>query len=449
MKEYDGFALTALTWDEARESAKKVNPEFVAMIDELKPDDSCKLYHVKYPYGAQFLQSGEFFLPADNGELVPFVDERIPADVKADLSYNLNTNPVSMVLHNSIEMYMTLEDRIIPFSISGPGSIFGLWRVLDRPDHDRLSHASVFMWDMTAGARSIFMLPKISEALAHNKLKQAMRISIDKPRDLLDHWKVFKEIATQPDFPEPWHVEMLFFSKQWFERMFEAGWIKLHQYFLDKTWRGTEFWRNQFVWNLTFTRIQSMRKIKASSYIADIVKHALAVGTGAVPGFQPALDSSLAPINGLQQAYLDHYELKHYAPIIMVPHLFSAERSGPVYYSLQFPTALELSPKTSGRSSAISDLYDVRSLVNKYLAQIQHESLNIEATPLFELSRAIEFDYYHSNVELYEGMKTSEQLINDDPAFAQIMEKFPGREFPKNSAFVKGVISVHRKGSAG
>ncbi len=445
MKEYDGFALTALNWAEARDQAKKVNPEFAALVDELEPDDSCKLYHVKYPYGAQFLQSGEFFLPGDKGQLVPFVDIDIPTDVKDDLSYKLNTNPVSMVLHNSIEMYMTLEDRIIPFSISGPGSIFGLWRVLDQPGEGKLSHTSVFMWDMTAGARSIFMLPKISEALAHNKLKQAMHISIDKPRDLLDHWRVFKEIAAQPDFAEPWYVEMFFFSKQWFERMLEPKWIKLYQYLLDKTWRSTEFWRNQFVWNLTFTRIQSMRKIKASAYIADIIKHIFAIGTGAVPGFQPALDNSLAPVSGLQQAYLDHYELKNYAPIMMVPHLFTAcETSGAVYYSLQFPTALELSPKTSGRSSAISDLYDVRSLINKYLTHMKHESLNIEATPLYELSRAIHFDYYHSNVELYEGMKASEQLIEDDPIFAEVMKKFPGREFPKNSAFVKGVIGIHR-----
>src|SRR3990167_11373570 len=118
-----------------------------------------------------------------------------------------------MVLHNALEMFITLEDRVIPFSINKPGNIFGLWRVLDRPNEEKLSHTSVFIWNMTAGARSMFMLPKVSEALAHNKLKQGLGIGIDKPRDLLDHWKVFREIAKQPEFTEDWYVEVLFFSK--------------------------------------------------------------------------------------------------------------------------------------------------------------------------------------------------------------------------------------------
>ena len=298
---------------------------------------------------------------------------------------------------------------------------------------------------MTAGARSMFMLPKVSEALAHNKLKQGLKISVDKPKDLLDHWKVFKEIAKQPEFSQPWYVEMLFFSKEWFKQMLDSAWIKLRYYFIEKTWHSTEFWRNQFIWNITFSRIQSLRKIKASPYIADIVKHILAIGTGEVLGFRAAIDNSLAPIEGLQQAYIDHYELKYYAPIIMQPSLLLTEKENqsPVYYSLQYPTALELSPKTSGRSSAISDLYDIRALIGKYLQKISDEGLNIEATPLYELSRIIHFDYYHNNVELYAGMKNSEELPIDDSLFAAVMKKFPGREFPKNSAFVKGVISIH------
>ena len=445
MKEYKQLAVAQLTWQEAREKTKKVNPEFTQLIDELNPGPDCKLYLARYPYGAQFLNSGEFFLPKREGGLIPFVDESIPSDLKESLSYNLNTNPVAMVLENSVEMFMTLEDRIIPFKLAIPGNIFGLWRVLDRPDDGQLSHTSVFIWDMTAGARSLFMLPKISEALAHNKLKQALRIGAEKPRDLLDHWKIFREIAIGPEFAEPWHLELLFFSKDWFKRMLDPAWVRLRQYFFEASWRGTEFWRNQFVWNLTFSRIQSLRKIKASSYVADVVKHIFAIGTGAVPGFRPALDSSLAPIEGLQKAYIDHYELKHYAPIIMQPSAFDSQQiQTPVYYSLQYPTALELSPKTSGRSSAISDLYDIRALINKYVQQILEGGLNIEATPLYELARVISFDYYHNNVELYAGMKSSEELLQDDSAFKTIMDRFPGREFPKNSAFVKGIIGIHR-----
>ena len=373
MKEYKDVAVTAYTWHEIRDQVANVNPELAGLIDEINPDNNCKLYKARYIYGDHFLKNGELFLPGKEGGLVAFADSLVDTEIKQDLGYNLSTNPVTLVLHNSLEMFMTLEDRIVPFSINHPGDVFGLWRVLDRPQTDKLSHASIFMWDMTAGARSIFMLPKISESMAHNKLKQATRITTDKPRSLIDHWKVFKDIAQQPDFKEPWHTEVLYFSKDWFEKLNDPAWLKLRYDLLNKAWQGTEFWRNQFVWNLTFTRIQTLRKIKASSYIADIVKHILAISTGAIPGFKPATDNSLGPISTIQQAYLDHYDLKDYAPILMQVNQFKAKASvgeTPAYYSLQFPTALELSPKTSGRSSAISDLYDIRALIEKYMKQI-------------------------------------------------------------------------------
>jgi hypothetical protein len=444
MKEYKGIKTVSHEWSEVRDQVQAVNPEFSELIDSLDPGPECRMFEVVYSYGDKFIDSGEFYLPGENGELIPFTDSRVEPEIQEALGYNMNTNPVTIVLENTIEMLVTLEDRIVPFGLRRPGDVFGAWRTLDKPNQNNLSHSSVFMWDMTAGARSMFMLPKISEAVAHNKLKQAMHIGADKPRDLLDHWKVFRALAKSPDFGEPWQVKLLFMSREWFEKMYDPAWIKLRSYFLNRAWHSTEFWRNQFVWNLTFARIQSIRNIKAASYIADIVKHILAIGSGAVPGFRPALDSSLGPVEGLQRAYIDHYELKTYAPIIMEPSVFHSEpKENPAYYSLQFPSALELSPKTSGRSSAISDLYDIRALLNKYMKQISSDGLNIEATPLYELSRTIHMDYYHNNVDLYEGMKHSEQLCEDDPAFAEMMRRFPGREFPKNSAFVKGVISVH------
>lgn len=451
MTTYSNLDVVCTDWQSVRSRVAKVNPEFARLVDEINPDSSYRLYVAKYLYGAQILDNGDFFLPGTDPEnnRIPFMSDSVPKQMQEDLNYNLDSNPISMVLHNKIESFVALEDRIVPFSVISPGNLFGMWRSMDAlatPDYrDDLSHTSIFIWGMTAGARSIFMLPKISEALAHNKLKQAMRIYVDKPNSLLDHWKVFRSIAQQDNFPEPWHAELLFFSKKWRDSLNQPTWLKLHRHLLNMVWQNTAFWRNQFVWNLTFTRIQALRKIKASPYIADVVKHLLAIGIGAFPGFRPALNDDLAPIKGIQQIYTEHYELKEYAPIIMQPGSFDLETSSdPIYYSLLFPTACELAPKTSGRSSAISDLYDVRALLNKYLQYINDQGLNIEHTPLSRLAKHIEFNYYHNNVELYEGMRESQTLLEYDPNFKKAMESFPNREFPRNSAFVKGAIAISR-----
>jgi len=449
MMKSSNLDLQTTDWQSIRERVHKLNPDFATLIDKINPDSSFKMYIAKYPFGAQILDNGEFYLPTQAGGRIAFQSDEVPSEIKEDLGYNLGSNPISMVLHNSLEMFVALEDRIVPFSMISPGKIFGLWRCLDilgAQKQESLSHTSIFSWGMTAGARSLFMLPKISEALAHNKLKQAMRVTVDKPNSLLDHWKVFKDLAQQDTFPEPWHVEVLYFSKKWVDYLADPAWINLRYYLLNMVWQNTGFWRNQFVWNLTFTRIQTLRRIKASPYIADVVKHLLAIGIGAFPGFRPALDSSLAPIKGIQQVYTDFYELKEYAPIIMQPETFNfLTDKDPVYYSLQFPTACELAPKTSGRSSAISDLYDVRALINKYLSYITDKGLNIEGTPLHELAKQLHIDYYHNNVELYEGMRESETLIQHDVNFRKAMEPFQDREFPKNSAFVKGAMAISCK----
>jgi hypothetical protein len=437
----------ALTWKEARSSVQKVNPALMKVIDKIDPGDDCLLYRAQYPYGVQVLRLGEFFLPCgENGELVSFNSPKIDPKLRQDLGYNLGSNPLMLVLNNAFEMYVSLEDRVVPFSLYKAGRMVGLWRMLDELTHQRLSHASVFIWDMTAGARSVFMLPKISEAIAHNKLKQAFHISVDKPKSALGHWRVFREISSHPEFTEQWHADTLLFSRAWFDHLQDPAWAELRTYLLEQAWQATEFWRNQFLWNLTFSRVQTLRNIKAAPYIADIVRHIFAMSSSAVPGFRPALDSSLAPIQGIQQAYIDHYELKSYQPIIMQPSFAAAEgRDDPIYYSLHFQTALELSPKSSERSSTISDLYDVRTLANKYVSEIIHRRLNIEATPLFELVQQIELNYFHSNVELYEGMRDSSEMVDLDPNFKKAAGKYSQREFPKNSSFVKGAVSVTYK----
>ena len=207
-----------------------------------------------------------------------------------------------MILKNTVELFIPLEDRTIP--LYGPtvaGTIFGLYRILS-PER---SHQPAFIWDMTSGARSIFMLPRISCSENHQKLKKTFQLRTEAPTTLIQHWELFKQLANHKDFPStsPWYCELLFFSKEWFEHQNDKKWAPFNSFLLETAWRGNEFWRNQFSWNMIFSIIQKIRKLKPSIYIDDTVKYLFSIGVGEAPGFAPAVDDYSAPVSGLQKIY--------------------------------------------------------------------------------------------------------------------------------------------------
>lgn len=437
-------SLEACTWKDVRNDVWKVNPEFAAVVDHIDPGKEYGIYKVKYPYGSEILRNGGLYIPNSSGQLVPLNDSSIDSRLQECLGYNLGSNPVTLVLENSLELFATLEDRVVPlYGVMKPGKIFGFWRVLN----PMLSHQAEFIWDMTAGARSIFMLPKISEAEKHNKLRKEFQVGADVPRSLLDHWKIFREIANHEKFYEPWDVSLIFFSRNWFENLDDSAWCHFNYYLYRYAWIGSEFWRNNFFWDLMFSIIQKVRDIRPSPYISDTVKYLLAIGVGAVPGFAPAIDNSVAPISNLQRAYLEVYNLKEYAPIIMQPCFFSASEKSyrPVYYSLPFPNAIDFSLKNRTRTSLITDLYEVMSLLSKYVSELASGKLNIKSTPLDQLIKSVSYEFFHNNVENYRGMIESYEMPKEDNTFLEILDVCRGKKFPEMSTFVKGCVRITRK----
>jgi len=436
-------SLQELTWQQAREAVIKVNPKFAKVVDEINPSKEYTVFRAIYPYGAEILKNAVLYLPNNNGELIAITDSNISNHVRESLDYNMQSNPASLVLKNSIELFITLDDRTVPslYGLVTPGKIFGTWRVLN----PQKALQSAFIWDMTAGARSLFMLPKISEAERHKKLKRAFQINADVPRTQMDHWYIFREIANHHSITTSWHTELLFFSKKWFEHLNDKAWMPFYYFLLTTAWQGTEFWRNQFFWDILFSTIQKNRNLKPSPYISDTVKYLFAIGVGSMPGFYPALDDISGPISILQNVYLDVYNLKQYAPIIMQPGMFSLQDKNcrPVYYSLQFPTAADFSPKSRDRSSIITDLFEVKSLLAKYIIDILSDKFNLNGTPFYDFTKFGKFDYFHNNVELYSDMRESAEIPLEDTSFQY--KNVNNNSFPETSPFVRGCIRIFKK----
>jgi len=391
---------------------------------------------VRYPYGANILKKGHFYLPNKEGHLVPLSQQ--PTELKNKLGYNLDSNPITLVLKNSLELFFTLDDRIIPFyGLIPEGKIFGSWRMFSMSH----SHHPRFVWDLTAGARSIFMLPKISEKTSHTRLRQALQINSEKPKTLLDHWEVFKQIANSSQNNDPWYTEVLFFTNKWLEHVDDPVWQPFNYYLLKISWQNSDFWRSEFIWNLVFSIIQKRKNIKPSAHIANIVKHLFMMAAGVVPGFAPAIDNQAAPIDFIQQVYLEHYRLRDYPPIIMQPLLFDMyNQSRPIYYSLQFPTSVEFSNKPSERSTVITDLYMVKSFLEKCLHGINLDDLNIKPVPLYALTKKVQFDHFHTDAQSYHGIRDSLIIPLEDKAF--VPEKFKSKNFPVANTFVRGCVRI-------
>ena len=427
--------LQKIYWADIRQNVKTINPVLGNIIDKIDPGQKYPLYKARYSFGDGIIHDGRLHLPHGR-TLLPLEDSQVPTEIKKHLGYNLNTNPVSIILKNSTEIFILLGNRTVSlYGLITPGKIFSTSRILS----EKVSYSPPFLWDMTAGARSIFMLPKISERMAHERIKQLFNVQESPPAGLLDHWQVFKEIAHHKDFNQTWTTEILFFTKSWFEHLDDKAWRDFKLYMLQEAWNGSEFWRNQFVWDLAFSLIQQNANLKPNPYLADTAKHLLAMGVGAVSGFAPAINDIAGPCKRLQQIYNDVYSLK-YQPIIMHPYTLAFnDKSRSVYYSLQYPSTLEFSPK-SKVSNKITDLRELQHILNKYFAEIKKGYLNIKGTPFQDLVDKAKYDYFHINIKSYKNIHNSDIMPMEDKYLKSIMDDH--KEFPKNSSFIRGCIRI-------
>jgi hypothetical protein len=431
------------TWEKVRKSVLRVNPELAKIIDDLSIDASYTFFQASYPYGSQIVEKGEFCLPTKDNSFLPLRNSKVSSYLKEKLGYNAFSNPVSLVLKNSLDLFIELDDRIVNHSLIPAGSIFGLWRVLDQKNENDLFFTPISIWDMTAGARSVFMLPKIADANGFRQLQKKYNLQIDKPQELRDHWNIFRAITNHPSFENSWTTDLLFFSKKWFEKLEDPAWQTFKLYLINTAWTGTKFWRNQYIWDLTFSRIQAERGLKPCPYIADMVAHILAITIGAVPGFRPALNDTLAPIKKLQQVFEEEYKLK-YAPIIIEPATFSVfdQKNRPVYYSLNYQTAIKMSKKSSNRSSTVTDIYQIRSLLMKYMQDILNKNLNITDTLLYEMIKIVEYDFFHHDSSEYKEIFSSTAIFDEDSSFKEACAHCKVQEMPKNPPFFNGCVKI-------
>lgn len=436
--------IESMTWHDARDTFFGLNEKLFSLIEKISPDDSFKLYKIRYPFGATILDHGTFCVPNPHGEIVPVTDHSIDKETCSDLLYNLNSNPVGMALVNTAEIYLEANSHtVIPYLKLMPGNLIGSWGVLDAMCNHRSYHPET-IWNMSAGARSLFMLPKIGNKTFHKNMQREYSIQHPVPKTLREQWCVFKELIAKTSAAKSWYFEIIFFSKKWFSCLRDPLWQDFYTYLLEAAWCGSAYLRNQSFWNLIFSLVRKEQKLAPNSYINDIVKHLCGLACEKALGFAPAIDNTDAPISTIQDIYVNgSYKLKDYLPVLVAPRLL--DRSRPVYYSLNNITAMEFSEYQNKRNNLFQSIEQVKKAVDAFIKGIRLSKLNLNSSHFYENLSNTTFEYFNDHVVPSSGIQPVKALFEQDKDFNKVLISTKNKLLPVKGNFVQACIKLSKK----
>lgn len=431
--------IEELTWQQVEKDVANSSQELSSIINEISPDKKYSVFKVRYPFGAKILENFEFYLPNEYGYSLHISDPRIPQKIRERLSYS--PLPLCISIKNKIEIFRDIDGKIFPLAFYGGDMDTGIF------EH--------FGWttpySITAGARSLYMVPKISEASRHKKLKKEFGITAPPPQKPHEHWKIFTQIANSKNFTSPWFYESIILTDKWAEKIKnDSAWYKLQRYLWQKGWQHSSYARQKLildiVWDI-FSRSISTKNIKVNPYIVDTLKHLIFISLGAIPASAPTINNEAGPIKKLQLVYEDCYGLEKYIPTIMQPVFFTFPKSRSVYYSLQVPSLLESIPKSKKFASTMDDIRDLEELFGHFAHEISWPKLTIlDTIPFNNLINKLRLEFFHDKMFAYgpnirptvEMPKFDNTLIHDPCSNKK-------RIFADTSSFLRGCIRISLK----
>jgi hypothetical protein len=433
----DKFKIEKLSWDQVRSDIKKLNPNLFSAIDETSPGKNQQFIKVKYKFGDYITKDGCPNLPLDDGKLLPISDHSVPSDIRKELGYA--KIPLFFVLKKSCDVFVNVNQRIIPLNFFKEGDILGLFETLD----SLTGNASSPIWNVTAGSRSLFMLPKISEQQGINRLRKIYKLpaTID-PNNFIEQWDIFKHIAQQEKFDEKWECEVLFFTEGWItDKNYQKTWSPFFRYLVKIAWHGvytSGYFSPRVIWQ-SFVDTIMLRKLSPRPYISDTVKHLLGIIYEIHPAFSPADDSeTIAPTKSLQNIFVDVYGLKNYYPSFMYASTLNVQTNPTVYYSLSFPILLEGTPIALKQSKIMNDLREIKHLLDTFW---QRSEIVQKDSGL----KSITFDYFHTEKDMYNEISSTELIYENDQRFIGDQTFINNKKFCLFSPFWRGCIRISKK----
>ncbi|MCC2624498.1 MAG: hypothetical protein K0R14_371 [Burkholderiales bacterium] len=437
--------ILVLNWKEALPKISAVNPglaECMQKHSNLLKD--LPFFIVNYPFGEKIINNREVFFPLAGGGGISFNDPSLPDILRDNLSYTPGVdNPVGMILDKESEFFRPIDGRIVSYQVVNTGQIIGFAHIIDTIMNKHLGKvkkATVSIWNLLAGARSAFVLPKISENGRHANLQKTYGINVEKPNSYTEHSDIFR--ALNAEISPQWIQPILYFPKQLSHN------LKVDQEYLPIFHEMASIHRLGYsIWHNAYPKFESdinyvFQKAKVngfSAYAVNIVKHLYLIIANGAPGFAPTTNENMLPKKLVEDAYTDKnsYGLTDYWPTIMQPKQFDNEES--VYYSLGVPSLIHYNPETFKGKTSIALLSEVADVLARCQEYILNEFEDKDSS-LYEAAIKARFSFYHDDPNPKKNgsaIKNSALLPKEDPRFCK-----KGWEFPFRSSFVRGCIKI-------
>lgn len=438
--------IEIVNWQDVRNDVLKVNKALANEIDELDPPDTLRLVKANYLFGDLIVNQGILQLPSVCGELVAFNSADVKVGISSLLSYQ--HIPLFYSLQYGNEAFFDTGMRVIPLNYYHQGTLVGLRETLG--SSVGLASRPGLSMSISAGSRSIFILPKISDSLGLQRLQYHYGLSQSiTTQSIGDHWRLFKTMATSVDFEQSWHNTLLFFTTDWFgdgNKSVCTSRFKdyLLRMFYLHIWQNADEYDLKLHWR-QFSEALAARNLKPVPYIIDQIRQIFAIVAAKSPAFKPVGDAQdAAPVTGLQQAFCHVYQLKHYVPTFMAITAMQEVFTSYVYYSLSFPTLLEGSPVKQSASTTILDLRHIKLLLETLNNYVQQHALAEH-----DLVAGAQLDYFHVAADPHHKICASVHIPEEDPVFMDNAKAYPDRSFCATSPFWRGCMRIKIKSGMG
>lgn len=436
--------VRVLTWKEAREDVLSMHPRLANIIDKINPPSDFHLIKANYSFGDTILNERGLHIHTEKG-LLPITDTAVDHKLQIEL-VRKTAMPIGMVLNKSIELDLHVGARMLPFKLMRKGHLFGLWGLLPQ---ESLISFSRHIWSITAGTRCLSLLPKIHDAAGFQKIKKKypyLKFSGSKHFD--NQWYLLVELARHAQ-EIPWSVDLLYFSTKWMDQLESEknddnpywGMFKLYMY--QTAWKDTGFLRDGLILNSDFAYALEEYNVKSTPYLSDMIKHLYAMIEGFFPGFVFAHDDSSAPISTLQKVFSEVYDLKYFPTFFQPGYLSYNHPLSGMYYSLQWPTSLECSPKYNRKSTKMADLRDIKYVVNTTLKGTKYKRRNSKY-PISQIDHLVDFRYFHCDHDPLGEIEHTSALLGLEPVLQEEQQRYQ-KDFCETSPLIRGCIRLSLK----
>ena len=430
--------VRVLTWPDIREAISQVNQDFAEHVDALNPGKDFQLLCARYYYGEPILENGVLQIPSKHG-LKPLSESGLDAKLIDSLSYS--HIPMGLALNNSVELFLDTESNPLPFSLISAGKIFALWTVLDT----QASAHDGPIWNMTAGARSLFLLPKISNVHKFRRLAKEFNLSSSAPKEHADHFYIFKELSNRVPLEKRWYTDIVFFTHDWLAANTTAS--KLFSLYLhERVFHSTAHLRNDIVFKHVLSCAIRDAFQKPSPFVVDTIEHLIAIGNGFYPGFNFVDQEYAGPLEMLEDTFSELYDMP-YAPTFMCPTYFNQQTKKTCYYSLQKPTLVSFSPKSNQSHTGLDTLKELQHIMAKIKPRIANNTRLPRGGPILNWANTTVYDYYHANMPLEQNsadhmIRSTAHLLEHDASLKKMMSYYPDKEFCYSGSFLRGCIKI-------